>query len=175
MSLASYLEYEKQSDVRHEFVEGDIYAFAGASRRHSLIVTYLVISLGLAARGGPYEVHSNDVKLRATDRIIYYPDVMVVCDPEDTDALIVSRPCLVVEVASPSTELVDRREKLFIYRQIESLEAYLIVEQDQRLVRVHSRSTGGDWQRVDATGAGSFRLTCPEIELSLDQIYEGLD
>ena len=175
LSLDEYLNYERLSAVRHEYVVGELYAFAGASRRHNRIVTNFVIDLGLVARGGPCAVYSSDVKLKATEQIIYYPDVMVVCDPEDVDELIVARPCLIVEVASPSTEMIDRREKLFVYRQIESLEHYLIVEQDQRKVFHHSRGAGGDWTRVELRDEGSLRLTCPETELSLDQIYEGID
>ena len=175
MTLDEYLDFERQSPVRHEFVEGEVYAFAGASRRHSLIVSNISYWLVGAARGGPCEVHTNDVKLRVTERNVYYPDVMVVCDPEDVDDLIVSRPCLVVEVISPSTQLVDRREKLFFYRQIESLEGYLIVEQNERRVIYHSRSADVGWARAELSGSGRLSLTCPETELSLDQIYEGID
>ena len=91
---------------------------------------------------------------------MYYPDVMVVCDPEDVDELIVSRPCLVVEVISPSTQLVDRREKLFFYRQIESLDGYLIVEQDERRVIYHSRSAG---EGLGAGGVERERSAQPHL------------
>ncbi|MEZ4524074.1 MAG: Uma2 family endonuclease [Thermomicrobiales bacterium] len=175
MTLDEYLEFESRSPVRHEFIEGELYAFAGASRRHSLIVTNLVISFGLAARGGPCEVHSNDVKLRASSHTIYYPDVMVVCDQEDRDDLIVTRPCLVVEVLSPSSWAMDRREKLIMYRRIESLQTYLIVFQDERRVIHYRRDGHGDWGRTELTSNGSFPIGCLDTSLSLNQIYEGID
>jgi len=175
LSLDEYLDFEGRSDVRHEYVEGELFAFAGASRRHSLIVTNLVIRLGLAARGGACEVHSNDVKLQATERIVYYPDVMVVCDPDDSDELIVTRPCLVIEVVSPSSQMIDNREKLFVYRQIDSLETYLIVDQTQRRVMHHWRTGDGDWRRAERTGDAVIAIPCLSIDLSLEQIYESID
>jgi Uma2 family endonuclease len=174
LSLDEYLEFEGRSAVRHEFVEGELFAFAGASRRHSLIVSNIVYTLVGASRGGPCEIHSNDVKLQATERIVYYPDVMVVCDPDDSDDLIVMRPCLVIEVVSPSSQMIDNREKLFVYRQIESLETYLIVDQTQRRVLHHWRTAGGDWRRAERTGDAVLAVTCLSIEISLDQIYEGI-
>lgn len=175
MTLDEYLEFESRSPMRHEFVDGEIYAFAGATRRHSLIVTNLVLRFGSVARGGPCEVHSNDLKLQVSESRIYYPDVMVVCDPEDTNELIVTRPCLVVEVVSPSSQRTDQQEKLIFYRQIESLQSYLIVFPDERRVIHNWRAPDGDWIRDELIGTASFNVPCLSTELSLDQVYEGLD
>jgi Uma2 family endonuclease len=175
MTLDEYLEFESRSSVRHEYVDGEIYAFAGARRRHSRIVSNLVYRLVDAARGGQCEVHSNDVKLRVSETRIYYPDVMVVCDPEDTDELIVTRPCLVVEVISPSSQRTDQQEKLIFYRQIESLQSYLIVFPDEHRVIHNWRAPDGDWRRDELIGTASFTVPCLSTEFSLDQIYEGLD
>ena len=175
LSLDEYLDFERRSAVRHEYVEGELFAFASASRRHSLIVSNIVYRLVGASRRGPCEIHSSDVKLQATDRIVYYPDVMVVCDPEDSDDLIVTRPCLVIEVVSPSSQMIDNREKLFVYRQIDSLKTYLIVDQIQRRVMHHWRTPDGDWRRVERTGDAVIAVLCLSTELSLEHIYEGID
>jgi Uma2 family endonuclease len=93
-------------------------------------------------------VYSESVKLRVADDVIYYPDVMVACGPEGDDPLVEDDLCLVVEVVSRSTETTDRREKLAAYKRMPGLEAYLIFSQNP--------------------------VPCPETELSLAQIYEGL-
>jgi Uma2 family endonuclease len=106
---------------------------------------------------------------------MYYPDVMVVCDPTDIDERFVERPCLVIEVLSPTTASTDKREKLLSYRRIPSLEAYLIVSQDARHVVRHWRDSKGAWWREELVGEGSMRLTCPHTELQFGQIYKGID
>ena len=115
-----------------------------------------------------------DVKLRVTERLIYYPDLMLVCDPADDDALIASKPCLIVEVLAPGTQDIDRREKLFAYRQLASLEHYLIISQDEPRVEWWSRSDAAHWQQRELLSQGVLRLSCPELELTLADIYRGL-
>lgn len=118
------------------------------------------------------------VKLRVSEDTIYYPDVIVACDPEGDDPLIEDSPCLVVEVASPSAESIDRREKLAAYRKLESLGAYLVVSQDGRKVERHFRGEDGVWVREDVIEAAEntvFSLPCPPgAKLSLAEVYEGL-
>ncbi len=104
---------------------------------------------------------------------------MVVCPPEgepgDDEALFEEAPCLVVEVTSPSTENIDRREKLLAYRRITSLKAYLIVDQQELRVERHWRDESRRWWRAEAVGTeGVVPVPCPETELTLSQIYEGL-
>src|SRR5207237_1346998 len=103
------------------YVAGAIYEMTGASRRHAQIVANILVRLRPATRGTPCQVYVNDVKVRAAHDIIYYPDVVVTCDANDTDEYLVNTPCLVVEVASPSTAMIDRREKLANYRRMDSL------------------------------------------------------
>jgi Uma2 family endonuclease len=115
------------------------------------------------------------VKLRAASDLIYYPDVMVACEPDD-DPLIENVPCLVVEVLSPRTETIDRREKLLAYRQIPSLRAYLIVSQEGRWVERHFRDKSGEWKRSDLLEEGRITVPCPPgAQLTLDDIYRGIE
>jgi len=100
---------------------------------------------------------------------------MVVCDPTDTDPRDKTRPCLLFEVGSPGKTLIDHREKLLAYRGIDSLQAYVIVEQVSRSVIFHRRLPDGSWWRDEYHGDGRFELPCPpEFALTLDQIYVGL-
>lgn len=175
LSVGEYLRVEEASPVKHEYVAGRIFALAGATKRHNQITVNLAARLHAAARGGPCRVYVADVKLRASEEVLYYPDVMVACGPAGDDPLIEDSPCLVIEVTSPSTVMIDRREKALAYRQIAGLQAYVIVHQDEPRVERHWRDQSGAWQYAEVTGGGRVVFSCPELELSLslDEIYEG--
>jgi len=175
LTVEEYLAFEAAAATKHEYVAGEVYAMSGVTRRHARIVTNLVARLGTAARGGPCQVIAVDVKLRAATDRIYYPDVMVVCTPGRDDDLVLDDPCLVIEVTSPSTARIDRGEKLGAYRGLAPLRAYLIVDHRRRRVERHWRDAAGGWQRTDVSGDGSVPVPCPEIALTLDEIYEGID
>jgi Uma2 family endonuclease len=132
-TVKEYLALEGDSTVRHEYVAGMIYAHAGGTSRHNAIATNVLAALWNAARGGPCRVYGSDMRLRAADDVFYYPDVMVVYGDNEAgdEALYQHAPCLVVEVTSPSTESIDRREKAFTYRKMPSLQAYLVVDQNR--------------------------------------------
>lgn len=98
---------------------------------------------------------------------------MVTCDPEDTEPTFKTRPCLIVEVTSPSTTDVDLRDKLLEYRRIESLQSYLIVFQDERRVLHDFRDTDGVWRQEQRT-EGDLQVRCPDATLALDRIYRGV-
>ncbi len=170
LSVEEYIEFELASPVRHEYVGGMIYALSGVTRRHNRIAMNIARELDTASQGSPCRVHIAEVRLRIVDTH-YYPDLMVACGQEPDDPYIEDAPCLVVEVTSPSTEAIDRREKLMIYKQIPSLRAYLIVDQDQRRVDRFWRNDAGEWHRAEILGTGMVPVPCPETELSLDEIY----
>lgn len=179
LSVEDYLKLEETSQIRHEYVGGVIHAHAGGTRRHDVVSGNVFALLWNASRGGPCRVHTADRLLRTSDDVFYYPDVMVVCPPEDeaadTEALFEESPCLVVEVTSPTTEATDRREKMLAYRRIPSLKAYLIVAQESLRVERHWHDEAGRWWQAEAVGPeGVVPVPCPEVELTLAQIYEGL-
>ena len=179
LSVEEYLELERTGEMRHEYVAGEIHAHAGGTRRHDVISGNIFALLWNAARNGQCRVHSSDRLLKAAEDVFYYPDVTVVCPPEDEtgadEALFEEAPCLVVEVTSPSTKDIDRREKMLAYRQIPSLKAYLVVDQEMMRVERYWRDESGRWWRAEAVGEeGIVPLPCPETELTLPQIYERL-
>ena len=175
ISIDEYLEGELRSDIRHEYLGGEVYAMAGAGEKHNRIAGNLFFHLRAASRGKACGVFINDMKLRidASDAF-YYPDVLVSCDPADTQPLFKSLPCLLVEVLSPSTEVIDRREKLLAYRKLPTLRHYLLVSQEQRAVQWHQRDADGQWLISDLQGSGTLALDCPGLALavSLDDVYE---
>src|SRR5215472_9468794 len=139
MTFEEFLAFEEASPTKHELVAGyvfdwnggEIRGLAGATRRHNGIAGNIFARLWNARRGG-CQVYGSDMRLRVRDTASYYPDVQVVCDPTDTNEQFTSRPCLIVEVLSPSTASVDRREKLLEYQSLDSLRAYLIVWTNER-------------------------------------------
>jgi Uma2 family endonuclease len=176
LTVDEYLEWERRSPRKHEYVAGHVYAMSGVKIRHAQIVRNLAVRLAAATGDGPCQVLFNDVKLQAAHDKIYYPDAMVLCLSLDEDAYVVSDPCLVVEVLSPSTQRTDRGEKLDAYRAIPSLRAYLIVEQKERLVERHWRDASGEWQRetvTDLSADASVPVPCPGTTLALEEIYRG--
>lgn len=174
LSVEEYLEFEKNSPIKHEYVGGHVYAMVGVSRRHSRISGNIFRGLADAAEGGPCRVHQSDMKVPVPDGLFYYPDVVVARGPEPEDPYLEDEPCLIVEVISPNTEPTDRREKLISYRKLPSLRAYLIVEQDETRVERHFRDDNDRW-RTEIIGEGGVPVPCPpDTKLSLTGIYAGL-
>jgi len=180
LSIEEYRRLEESATVRHEYVAGEIYAMVGATRRHHRICVNILRRLADAAAGTPCRVSMETVRLEVSGEVIpggvaYYPDVMVACGEEPEDPYIEDTPCLVVEVLSPASQSTDRREKLMVYRQLPSVEAYLVVSQDRRRVERHFRDEQGVWRKADLVDEGRFPVPCPPgAELSLDGVYEGL-
>lgn len=169
-----YLQGELLSDVRHEYLGGDVYAMVGSSDRHNLITLNLATALRPQVRGGPCQLFMTDMKLRLEtvgDIVVYYyPDLLLCCDPQDRATYHRTRPCLIVEVLSESTARVDRREKLFAYTALDSLQAYLLLSQERALAELHRRTAEG-W-RTQIIDSGEVPIDCLGVSVSLDLIYE---
>jgi len=145
ISVEDYLEGETISPVKYEFIEGEVYAMAGASDNHNRIVGELVTLLSAHLRGSKCEPFFGDIKVRATRTVYYYPDVLVSCEENPEDAYFRNQPILIIEVTSPSTESIDRREKLLFYQQMPSVQEYAVVDQHRMNVEVHRRQANGGW------------------------------
>jgi Uma2 family endonuclease len=175
--VAEYLTLEQTSSVKHEYVAGTLYAQAGTTRRHNLIAGNIFAKLREAVRGTPCRVLMADVKLRldlGNDTLFYYPDIMVSCDPEPENPFYEDAPCLIVEVTSPSSDSIDRREKLLHYKQLASVKTYLIVAQETRRVTHYERDENGRWWEAEVANEGSIPLACPELTLTVADIYENV-
>lgn len=130
VSEGDYLEGEKHSEVRHEYVDGQVYAMAGTTKRHNEIAVNISTALRIASRGSLCKVYSSAVKVRAIGRKAFY---------------YLENPCLIVEVLSDSTEKRDRSEKLLVYMNISTLRTYLLVAQDKPEVEMFYREPDGSW------------------------------
>ena len=176
LTAEDYLSGELTSDIRHEYVDGEVYAMAGAGEAHNLIALNVASFLRSHARGGPCRVFISDMKLHvATWKAFYYPDVMVVCDPDDAQTYYKQSPSLVVEVLSPSTESIDRREKMLAYRTLPSLREYLLIAQDKRQLELYRRADDGDWLVAVRAETGAVQLDSVNASLALDEVYEDVN
>ncbi len=174
ISVEDYLDGELRSEVRHEYIDGQVYAMGGASRAHGQIVNALAFALTPAARKKACQLFTSDMKVRLTiagKPVFYYPDLVVVCDPADREPYFVSRPCLIVEVLSESTERIDRREKFLSYQTLPSLQAYWLVAQDACRVEVFRRNN--DWQ-PECFVSGEIPVDCLDTAISVDMIYQDI-
>ena len=176
MSVEEYLQFEESSPLRHEYVAGEVYAMPDVTLRHNTVALNIIGRLSAVAGNGPCQVFFTEVRLRASDTTYYYPDVIVVCGAVEELDIIVREPCVVVEVTLPSTARIDRGEKLAAYRDVPSLLAYLIVDHRRRRVERHWRDDlASPWKREDIMGDGTVAVPCLEVELTLDEIYRGVD
>jgi Uma2 family endonuclease len=175
LTIQEYLAFERQSETRNEYLDGEIFAMTGASRAHNLIAGNIFREIGNQLRRRPCEVYPEAMRVRTPSGLFTYPDVVVVCgerrfDDAHFDTLL--NPTLLVEVLSPSTEAYDRRTKALQYRSIPSLAEYVLVAQDQILIERYSQQEN-EWRRKDLTGLEQL-LEMPSIgcTLLLDDIYE---
>lgn len=177
LSAEQYLDDEKVRAFKYEFVDGQIYALAGATDRHNRVAGNIFFRIRQALGAGRCHVYISDMKLRVQTEVaerFYYPDVMVACSESDSHDLYKLAPSLLVEVMSPSTQGVDRREKLLAYQSILELRDYLIVSADERYLERYRRDDSEGWWYHEYRSDGTVKLPYLELKLTLDEIYEGL-
>lgn len=163
ITVAEYLEKEKINESKHEYVNGLVYARGGVSCGHNIIAMNLATALHSHLRGGPCQTFMADMKVHLQlrgDELFYYPDVMVGCDPSDRAQYYLERPLFIAEVLSPASERIDRREKWLAYTHLDSLAAYLILEQEHSHALLYRRTA--NWM-TESLGMGD-RLILPELE-----------
>ena len=177
LSAEQYLAEEQARAYKCEYVDGKLYAFAGAGDRHNRIAGNIFFRVRQALGAGPCRAYISDMKLRVraeqVDRF-YYPDVMVTCSEKDNANLYKVAPSLLVEVMSPSTASTDRREKRIAYQSIPELSDYLIVDPDERYVEHYRRDAAEGWSDHEYRDDGVLKLPDLRLELTLNDIYEGL-
>lgn len=178
VSVADYFAAEERSNIRHEYIGGRLYAMAGATAAHATIIANLLVALRQRLRpGGPCKVFVNDIKVQlriAGEDVFYYPDVLITCHTIGAKDHFTRFPTVIFEVLSESTEQIDRREKLTNYRQSDTLEEYVLVDQVRREITLHRRRDGWVPLRLTSAGAG-LELTALGVTLPLSEIYEGVD
>jgi len=184
-TVEEYIQLEQTSESRHEYLGGQVFAMSGGSKQHNTITLNIAsivrYSYGVATRthlrGGSCSVFMADMKVRIelanqNKSIFYYPDVIVSCDSQDTERFFLNYPCLIIEVLSPSTETIDRREKLVNYRTLKSLQEYVLVSQDEIKVEVYRQDSQGNWLIQILGKDDQLTLDSIGLNLTMADIYE---
>jgi Uma2 family endonuclease len=160
-----YLEFEREAEVKHEFIDGEIVAMAGASREHNLIGTNLTVALGFRLRGKGCEIYANDMRVRMRKNRYGYPDVVVVCDQpqfDDEEFDVLLNPLIVIEI--------------LVYQKMESLRECLLIEQSEPRIEHYIKKTPTRWlldiyENTDET----INLKSVNCKLPVAEIYAQIE
>lgn len=175
-TFEDYLALEETSTVKHEFLDGIVWAMAGGTPDHGALAANLIVLLGSQVRDRPCRVFTSDVRIRIkATGLATYPDVSVICgeqqtDPDDPRGDTIVNPRVVAEVLSPSTEDYDRGEKLAHYKRIPSLEEILLVAHEERRIELWRRESD-HWTVHVSRGEDSASVTSIGAELPLREVY----
>ena len=177
ISIRDYLENEKTSEVRHEYIDGEIFAMAGTSKRHNRIIRNLLNKLQNQLNESDCEAFFVDIKVFVEQfKRFYYPDLLVVCGEDNEDEYYTTKPKLIIEVLSPTTSLTDRREKMFVYKEIESLEEYILIEQDKIYAEIYRRRReSGLWDWIEFFPEEEIEFASINFKMLMSEIYEGIE
>lgn len=179
MTVEEYLRFEERSKIRHEYINGEVFAMAGGKRNHSLIASNIGTQLAVQLRERDCEVHFGDLRVEADEDSYVYPDVTVVCGevrlvPDIFDTL--ANPTVIVEVLSKSTEARDRGDKASAYRRLESLTDYVLVSQNRMSVEHYIRQSDGSWKIFEFTEpTDEIVFESINCRLSLTDIYRRVE
>jgi Uma2 family endonuclease len=179
-SLEEYLSRERVAEYKSEFYQGEIFAMTGGSPTHNLISVNVVSRLRASLRGSGCRPFSSDQRVRIpANGLSTYPDIAVVCgelqlDDKDQDAI--TNPVIIFEVLSKSTERYDRGKKFHLYRELESLQEYVLVSQTEAQVERFVRQDDGDWLLTVLKGPEAIlKFASIDVSLTLSEIYEDIE
>ncbi|MEG4494990.1 Uma2 family endonuclease [Microcoleus sp. D3_18_C4] len=175
VSPEDYLAAEKVSPIKHEYRQGEIYAMAGASKAHVIISGNVFALLRNHLRGSGCIPYIADMKVRKeTSNFFYYPDVTVSCDERDKNAAedFIRYPRLIVEVLSPTTAACDRGDKFADYRTSESLQEYVLINQERVSVECFRRNAEGLWVLYPYTQGQEVQFASVNFSWAIETLYE---
>lgn len=176
MSVEEYLAWEPRQERRHELVDGVVRLMAGGTRAHFEIGDKARDALKARLRGGPCRVYGADFRVQTPAGNHRYPDGVVDCAPRGPRDLAASKPTLIVEVLSPSTEFFDLTVKLEDYQSIDSVQHILVLSQTRQQARVWTREAGGGWRTADSLGSdGVLAFALAGFSIPLSEIYDGVE
>lgn len=179
MTVDEYIDFEKTSDSKHEYLDGYIYAMAGGSENHSLISANVLASLHGQRRKHNCAVHTSDMRVQISESKYTYPDLTVICGEahfKDSARLSIVNPTIIIEILSPSSEAYDRGDKFENYRKLASLQHYILISQDKPRIEGFMRQDSGLWTFSDAIGLDKiFKIETGDFTLSLAEVYADIE
>ncbi len=176
LSLDDFLAWENQQVEKHEFHRGEVFAMVGGRRTHGRVVLNLATQLNLQLRGSPCQVFAESMKIEIVKDTILYPDLFVTCDKADLATEMIFRsPTLVIEVLSPSTQAYDRSQKFALYRRLDSLQEYILVDPETRRIDGFRRGADGRWVLNDMSQDAVMDCASVGCKVALADIFKGLE
>jgi len=180
MTIEQYLAYDQASEVKNEYIDGEVVAMSGGTIAHSTLALNMAYLLKeQLGKHGPCRVYNSDIRVLVAQKQYVYPDVTVSCDVADykRDNDILRSPHLVVEVLSPSTEAQDRGRKLYWYQQHPGIQEYVLINTRMQLVEIfrrEQREEGESWRYLTYVSGQQIILESLDLHILVDELYADL-
>ncbi len=177
LSVQEYLAWEAENEIKHEYIDGEVFAMSGGTGKHSSIMINITVAIGQQLGDSVCSLHSSEMKVKINDWRYVYPDLSAVCGKssyEDESEISLLNPILVVEVTSPSSIESDRIAKRDLYREVPSIQGYLIIDQHRVCAEHYTRADLGWLLKVYTDPADVIPLAMLNCELPLADIYRGI-
>jgi Uma2 family endonuclease len=177
-TLEEYLEFAKESEEKHEFYKGEIFAMAGAGPRHNLIFSNLFGELAYKLKGNPCKPYGSDLRIHVAQNSLFtYPDISIICGdiiPSSLDKDTATMPTVLIEILSPSTHNYDRGGKFRLYRDIPTLKEYILIESESIRIESFRLNPQNHWELEEYKSlTETFQMPCMNISIPVKEIYEG--
>ena len=179
ITIQEYLEAERAASEKHEYYQGEVFAMSGASLEHNIIFSNLFGELSYKLKGKNCRPFGSDLRIHIPKNTLFtYPDITIICgEPNLTDDKFdtATNPSVIIELLSASTRNYDTGEKFSLYREIDSLQEYILIDSERIHVIKHIRNNDNSWQLTEFKSLGnSFSITTIDLSLALNDIYKGI-
>jgi Uma2 family endonuclease len=173
LTPAEYFDWEEGQQIRHEYINGEVYAMTGGTLNHSEIALNFSLVLKSHLKSSGCRVLNSDARVNIHDSSNYvYPDISVSCDARDKTATkFLSYPCLIVGVLSPKTEAYDRGDKFAMYRLSPSLQDYVLVSSTKIAIDIYHKNDRGRWEILSYTAGDLVELACIDLTFPIEDIF----
>ncbi len=179
ISPEQYLELERSSETKHEYYKGEVFAMSGASWEHNVITKNINTIILPFLKGKPCDMFGNDLRIHIPENSLYtYPDFSIICGkPETTgeEKDTVIKPAVLIEILSKSTKDYDRGTKFHLYRNIQTLKEYILIDSTSISVEIFTRQPGGSWILTEFKKlSDQFPVSTIQLTLKLEDIYDDI-
>lgn len=179
ISPEEYLTEERAALDKHEYYQGEVFAMSGASLKHNVIFSNLFGELAHKLKGKSCKPYGSDLRIHIPKNTLYtYPDISIICgeaDLTDKEFDTATNPSVIIELLSKSTRNYDKGEKFTLYRDIDSLKEYILVDTEKIYTEKHVRNADGSWQLTDYKSLeNSFTIDSIQLTILLKDVYEGI-
>lgn len=179
MTVEEYIEFEERSEIRHEFINNQLIPMPGTTRIHNSICLNLSLLLRLFLKNLDFDIFQENVKVQISSGKDYaYPDIVVTNDPLDlngADVYFIKHPCVIFEVISKSSRIEDSADKFIRYKNIETLQNYILVDSEKAWVEVRYKTPEGEWEaNAYLMSDEKFPIPVLNLELRMEDVYEGI-